>query len=75
MNRSLTNVLFGGIAAPAQSDYKIEGQITKTTVEETVEALTNAENVILVSGDRTRKTNVRFSNTFKHFRLLDMEWQ
>ena len=49
MNRSLTNVLFGGIAAPAQSDYKIEGQITKTTVDETVEALTNSENVILVS--------------------------
>ncbi|EJD02486.1 NAD transhydrogenase mitochondrial precursor [Fomitiporia mediterranea MF3/22] len=50
MNRSLTNVLFGGIAAPAQSDYKIEGQITKTSVDETVEALMNAENVILVVG-------------------------
>ena len=50
MNRSITNVLFGGIAAPVQSDYKIEGQITKTTVDETVEALTNAENVILVVG-------------------------
>ena len=49
MNRSLTNILFGGIAAPTQSDYKIEGQITKTTVDETVEALTNSENVILVS--------------------------
>lgn len=48
MNRSLTNVLFGGIAAPVQSDYKIEGQITKTTVDETIDALTNAENVILV---------------------------
>lgn len=49
MNRSLTNVLFGGIAAPVQSDYKIEGQITKTTVDETIDALTNAENVILVN--------------------------
>lgn len=49
MNRSLTNVLFGGIAAPAQTDYKIEGQITKTSVEETVEALANADSVILVS--------------------------
>ncbi len=48
MNRSLTNVLFGGIATIPQSDYKIEGQITKTSVDETVEALTNAENVILV---------------------------
>ncbi|THH04603.1 hypothetical protein EW145_g5399 [Phellinidium pouzarii] len=50
MNRSLTNVLFGGIAAPTQSDYKIEGQITKTTVDDTVDALLNAENVILVVG-------------------------
>ena len=50
MNRSLTNVLFGGIAAPAQTDYKIEGQITKTNVEDTVEALANAENVIIVVG-------------------------
>ena len=48
MNRSLTNVLFGGIAALPQSDYKIEGTITKTSVDETVEALTNAESVILV---------------------------
>ncbi|KAH8116781.1 NAD transhydrogenase mitochondrial precursor [Phellopilus nigrolimitatus] len=50
MNRSITNVLFGGIAAPVQSDFKIEGQITKTTVDDTVDALTNAENVILVVG-------------------------
>lgn len=48
MNRSITNVLFGGIAAPAQTDFKIEGQITKTSIDETVDALTNAENVILV---------------------------
>ena len=49
MNRSLTNVLFGGIGTTAaQSDYKIEGQITKTSVDETVEALSNADNVILV---------------------------
>ena len=48
MNRSLTNVLFGGIAAPAQTDTKIEGQITKTNIDETVEALSNAESVIIV---------------------------
>ncbi|KAH9952045.1 PNTB-domain-containing protein [Amylocystis lapponica] len=50
MNRTLTNVLFGGIGAPAQSDYKIEGAITKTTVDETVESLANADSVILVVG-------------------------
>lgn len=50
MNRTLTNVLFGGIGTTVQSDYKIEGQITKTSVEETVDALSNAENVILVVG-------------------------
>jgi NAD(P) transhydrogenase len=49
MNRSLTNVLFGG-AAPvaAPSDYKMEGQITQTNVDDVVEALENADNVILV---------------------------
>lgn len=50
MNRSLTNVLFGGIAPPAQTDYKVEGEITKTTAEETAEALSNAQNVIIVVG-------------------------
>lgn len=50
MNRSLTNVLFGGIAPTAQtSQAKIEGEITKTTSEETAEALVGAENVIIVS--------------------------
>ncbi|KAB8073274.1 putative nicotinamide nucleotide transhydrogenase [Aspergillus leporis] len=49
MNRSLTNVLFGGIAAP-QEAKKIEGEVTQTTVDDTVEALSNAENVIIVVG-------------------------
>ena len=49
MNRSLTNVLFGGIASPVSADaHKIEGTITKTTVDDTVDALTNADSVILV---------------------------
>ena len=50
MNRSLTNVLFGGIAAPTQGDFKIEGTVTQTNVEDTAEALTNAESVIIVVG-------------------------
>lgn len=49
MNRSLTNVLFGGIAPIAQTNQEIKGQVTKTTVEETVDALASAENVIIVS--------------------------
>ena len=49
MNRSLTNVLFGGTApVAAAEDYKIEGQITQTNVDDVVEALANADNVILV---------------------------
>lgn len=48
MNRSLTNVLFGGIAAPAGEQQQIEGTVTKTDIESTVDALSNAENVILV---------------------------
>ena len=50
MNRSLTNVLFGGAAPIADSsDYKIEGQITQTNADDVVEALANADNVILAS--------------------------
>lgn len=50
MNRTLTNVLFGGISAPAnQPEHKIEGTITKTSVDDTADALLNAESVILVS--------------------------
>ena len=50
MNRSLTNVLFGGIAPVAQTEHKIEGEITKTTVDETVESLKNASKVVIVVG-------------------------
>lgn len=49
MNRSITNVLFGGIAPIAQEEHKMEGVITKTSVDETVETLLNAESVIIVS--------------------------
>jgi H+-translocating NAD(P) transhydrogenase len=49
MNRSLTNVLFGGIGTNVSAEtHKMEGTITKTTVEDTAEALANADNVILV---------------------------
>jgi NAD(P) transhydrogenase len=49
MNRSLTNVLFGGLAAPQQAQKKIEGEVTRATVEETVDSLAGAESVIIVS--------------------------
>lgn len=49
MNRSLTNVLFGGMGTQAsQETHKIEGSITKATVDETVDILANADSVILV---------------------------
>ncbi|KAL0071322.1 hypothetical protein AAF712_001178 [Marasmius tenuissimus] len=50
MNRSLANVLFGGIEAAPTTEHKIEGVITKTSVDDTVDALSNADNVILVVG-------------------------
>ena len=53
MNRSLTNVLFGGIGAPAgvdPSERKMEGSITKATVDDAVDALTNANSVIITPG-------------------------
>ncbi|KAG8688375.1 hypothetical protein FRC09_012940, partial [Ceratobasidium sp. 395] len=52
MNRSLTNVLFGGIAPTptGASERKIEGSITKTNVDEVVDSLTGAESVIIAPG-------------------------
>ena len=49
MNRSLANVLFGGIASETAADYKIEGSVTQITTDETADALANADSVILVS--------------------------
>ncbi|KAK0274526.1 hypothetical protein LTR35_011682 [Friedmanniomyces endolithicus] len=50
MNRSLANVLFGGISAPAKTDHQIEGEITKTNVEDTAQALKDAQKVVIVVG-------------------------
>ncbi|KIY72210.1 PNTB-domain-containing protein [Cylindrobasidium torrendii FP15055 ss-10] len=51
MNRSLTNVLFGGIGTPTTAvEHKMEGAITTTGIDDVVDALSNAENVILVVG-------------------------
>ena len=49
MNRSITNVLFGSAAPVVRDGSEIQGEITKTTAEETSELLANAENVIIVS--------------------------
>ena len=62
MNRSLTNVLFGGIASETASDYKIEGSVTQITVDETADALANADSVILVSRTATLHLNRRFKS-------------
>lgn len=50
MNRSLTNVLFGGITAAPSTDYKVEGEMTTTSVEEVADSLANVQNVIIVVG-------------------------
>ncbi|ORX38067.1 NAD(P) transhydrogenase beta subunit-domain-containing protein [Kockovaella imperatae] len=51
MNRSLTNVIFGGIAPAAASEDKTKGlTVTQTNVDEAVEMLNNAESVIIVPG-------------------------
>lgn len=51
MNRSLTNVLFGGISAPTQqAESTIQGTITESTVDDTTEMLFNADSVIIVVG-------------------------
>lgn len=51
MNRSLTNVLFGGLSQPTQvEEYKPQGEVTQTTAEDLADALLNSESVILVVG-------------------------
>lgn len=51
MNRSLTNVLFGGLSTLNEAqEYKPEGQVTQTSVDDVAEAMLNSESVILVVG-------------------------
>lgn len=51
MNRSLTNVLFGGISAPTEvQEYKPQGEVTTTSTEDLADAMLNSETVILVVG-------------------------
>ncbi|EHK20102.1 uncharacterized protein TRIVIDRAFT_89941 [Trichoderma virens Gv29-8] len=51
MNRSLTNVLFGGLSTPTTAlEYKPEGQATETSVEDVADQLVNAESVIIIVG-------------------------
>ena len=49
MNRSLTNVLFGGMAAPSSTEHKVEGEVVKTDIDAMAESLMNAESVVIVS--------------------------
>ncbi|KAF2149574.1 PNTB-domain-containing protein [Myriangium duriaei CBS 260.36] len=50
MNRSLTNVLFGGLAPVPTTEHKVEGEITRTDVDTTAEMLMSAESVMIVVG-------------------------
>ncbi|CAG7560017.1 unnamed protein product [Fusarium equiseti] len=51
MNRSLTNVLFGGLGTPTQvQEYKPQGEVTQTSVDDLADALLNSEKVILIVG-------------------------
>jgi len=53
MNRSIFNVIFGGYGTSSTAGgeaMKVTGEITETHVEEVVEWLTSAKNVIIVPG-------------------------
>ena len=50
MNRSLTNVLFGGIAPVQEVEREMQGTVTKINIDETVDALASADSVIIVVG-------------------------
>lgn len=50
MNRSLTNVLFGGVGGQSDKPPKeIEGEVTPTSVNEVADSLAGSQNVIIVS--------------------------
>lgn len=65
MNRTLSNVLFGGISSETASDYKIEGSVTQITVDDTADALANADSVILVSLNKTLHPGSRTKHGLK----------
>lgn len=46
----MRSVLFGGASAPPTAVREIEGTVTQINIEETAEALKNAESVIIVPG-------------------------
>lgn len=53
MNRSITNVIFGGVGTSSSGKgekMKIEGSTTITNVDEVAEMLVNAKNVVIVPG-------------------------
>lgn len=51
MNRSLTNVIFGGITTNTAMEDTTKGKsVVKTNIEEVVDTLQNAESVIIVPG-------------------------
>ena len=52
MNRSLTNVLFGGLSTPSGpvQEFKPQGEVTTTSVDDLADALLNSESVIFIVG-------------------------
>lgn len=50
MNRSLSNVIFGGYAALGKSEVVDYGEHVETTVENMVDILVNAQNILVVPG-------------------------
>lgn len=52
MNRSLVNVLFGGIAplAASESERKMEGTVIQASVDDAIDALVNAGTVVITPG-------------------------
>ena len=50
MNRSLANVILGGIATSTSASEGVTGEHTETNVQEVVELMTSAEKMIIVPG-------------------------
>jgi len=67
MNRSLTNVIFGGysVAAPSKEKKEPQGVATVTNVDEVVDILRDAKSCIIVPGYGVAVAKVQ-SHPFMH---------
>ena len=72
MNRSITNVLFGGIAPIASTNQVVEGEMVSTNIADTAEAMMNAQTIMIVVGYGMATAKAQYPIAEMTQRLRDM---